>query len=149
MDKLNKIKLVLLCLSSFLVFFISCEKDNPTEPNENANIIGIWEISKVTTVYQGETVIYSKEEIEVMGLIWTLTFKADNTMEQTTNISGPLVTFPGTWSTSEGNLTMILTPTSGETASIVYEYGINDNILQLNWCMPNGTELEAEFTKQL
>jgi hypothetical protein len=53
-----------------------------------------------------------------MGLIWTLKFEGDGTAEQTTNISGTLVTFPGIWSTSGNHLTLTLAATTGEVGAI-------------------------------
>ena len=63
-------------------------------------------------------------------------------------MSGPLVTMPGTWSTSSNQLTMILIGPSGEPGTLVYEYEIDDNILKLDWELSGGTKLYAEFTKQ-
>ena len=55
---------------------------------------------------------------------------------------------PGTWSTSANQLTMILTGPTGESATLVYEYAIDGNLLKLNWEIPAGTKFYAEFTKQ-
>ncbi len=63
-------------------------------------------------------------------------------------MSGPLVTMPGTWSTSANQLTTILTGPTGGTGTVVYEYAIDGNILELNWQIPAGSEFYAEFTKQ-
>ncbi|MBC8186025.1 lipocalin family protein [candidate division KSB1 bacterium] len=137
-----------LCFLLFTLFFSACEKDSPTKPKDDMSLVGTWDVSLMGYEHQAETITYTESQLDSMGIIWTLKFEEDGTAEQTTNMSGPLVTFPGTWSTSGENLTMILTATSGETATLVYKYAIDGNILKINWSIPAGTEFEAEFTKQ-
>ncbi|MBL7095859.1 hypothetical protein ISS22_18075, partial [candidate division KSB1 bacterium] len=98
--------------------------------------------------HQAETITYTESQLDSMGIIWTLKFEEDGTAEQTTNMSAPLVTFPGTWSTSGNKLTLELTATTGEVGTMTYEYAIDGNILKLNWDMPTGAKLYAELTKQ-
>jgi len=138
----------LICLLLLNLFFSGCEKDNPIKPKDDMNLVGTWDLSKMSSEYQGETTAFTESQLDSMGLIWTLKFEEDGTMEQATTMSGPLATFPGTWSTSGNKLTMVLTATTGEAGTITYEYAIDGNILKLNWSMPTGAKLNAEFTKQ-
>ena len=98
--------------------------------------------------YQGETETFTESQLDSMGLIWNLKIENDGTAEQITNISGPTLTMPGTWSTTANQLTLVLMTPSGESGKMVYEYLIDGNILILNWEIPAGTKFNAEFTKQ-
>ncbi len=138
----------LLCLLLLTLFFSGCDKDSPTKPKDDMDLVGIWDVSLMSSEYQGETTTFTESQLDSMGLIWTLKFEENGTMEQATTMSGPLATFPGTWNTSGNELTMVLTAPTGEAGTITYEYAIDENILKLNWEMPTGTKLYAEFTKQ-
>jgi len=122
--------------------------EQSTEPLQKHPLIGKWDISKMTTVYQGKTEISDNEAINQMGIVWIYVFNEDNSMEMTTNLSGSLVKISGKWSASGDNLTMIQFSPSGDSATLGYIYSIQDNVLNLNWKIPAGTEYFAEFTKQ-
>ena len=83
-----------------------------------------------------------------MGMVWTFRFEGDGSMEQVTNIGGPLITMPGTWNTSTDQLTMTLTGPTGGQGQMAYQYSIDENILELIWSLPAGPDFVAEFTKQ-
>jgi hypothetical protein len=124
-----------------------CSKQS-TEPVPSNPLIGKWDISKMTTIYQGKTEITDNEAMDQMGIIWIYVFKENNTMELTTNLCGSLVKLSGKWSTSGDKLTMIQIGPSGKSATLGYIYSIQDDVLKLNWQIPAGTEYFAEFTKQ-
>jgi hypothetical protein len=111
-------------------------------------LVGTWKLTKLSSEYQGVTETFTEGQLDSMGVVWTLRMAYDGTMEQITNISGPLVTSPGTWSTSVDQLTMVLIGPTGEPGTMVYEYVIDGSILKLHWEIPAGTKLDAEFTKQ-
>ena len=130
----------------FLVFLFSCS-DNSTEPEEISPLVGTWDLSKMTSILEGVAETYDATQLEEMNLIWTLKFQEDHTAEQITNISGPLLTVPGTWSTSENQLTLVYEGPTGSTGTMIYDYTLDENILELNWQLPAGAEFIAEFTK--
>ena len=139
----------ILCMALFSVFSGGCSKsESPTEPKSDMALVGNWKLTKMSSEYQGETETLTESQLDSMGMVWTFKIENDGTIDQTTNISGPIVTMPGTWSTSTNQLTMSLTGPSGEIGTLVYEYVIDGNILKLNWELPAGTKFYAEFTKQ-
>ncbi len=137
----------IVSLFFILTIFCSCS-DNSTEADEINSLVGTWDVSKMTSIFEGVTETYDSSQLAQMELVWTLKFLEDNTAEQITNISGPLLTMPGTWSTSDDQLTLALLGPTGTTGTIVYEYTVDEDLLELNWNMPNGRENIAEFTKQ-
>ncbi len=151
---LRSIARYVLLVLGILVFIFAllsggCSKDeNPTEAKNDLALVGYWELTKMSSEYQGVTDTLTESQIDSMGLVWTLKIEDDGTIEQTTNMSGPLVTMPGTWSTSANQLTTILTGPTGGTGTVVYEYAIDGNILKLNWEIPAGPKFYAEFIKQ-
>ena len=149
MNNSRLVIVIILCMALFSVFSGSCSKDkSPTGPEGDIALVGNWKVTLMSSEYQGVTVTYTESQLDSMGMVWTFEIKDDSTIEQTTNMSGPLVTMPGTWSTSSNQLTMILIGPSGEPGTLVYEYEIDDNILKLDWELSGGTKLYAEFTKQ-
>ena len=146
---LRPIIVAIVCISLFFVFSGSCSKDeSPTEPQSNIALVGNWELTKMSSIYQGVTETITESQLDSIGLVWTLKIENNGTIEQITNISGQLVTMPGTWKTSANQLSLTLTGPSGGASTIVYEYAIDGNILELNWQIPAGSEFYAEFTKQ-
>ncbi len=111
-------------------------------------LAGNWKLTKMSSEYQGETETFTESQLDSLGLVWTYKIEDDGTIEQTTNISGTLITMQGTWETSANKLTLILTGPTGGSGTLVYEYLIDGNILKLNWDIPAGTKFYAEFTKQ-
>lgn len=130
-----------------MTLLFSCS-DNSTEAEDVNPIIGTWDVSKMTSIYEGVTETYDSDQLAQMELVWTLKFQEDSTAEQITNISGPLLSMPGTWLTSDNQLTLALLGPTGTIGTIVYEYIVNADLLKLNWQMPNGRLNTAEFTKQ-
>ena len=149
MSYFRKIKLAILFVLIFSFLSGGCSKDeNPIEAKSDPRLAGIWEITKMTYEYQGVTETLTESQLDSMDFVWTFTIEDDGTIEQTTNISGPLLTMPGTGSSSANQLTLNLTGPTGKTGTIIYEYAVDGNILKLNWEIPAGTKFAAEFTKQ-
>ncbi len=100
------------------------------------------------TYLEGDTIIYNEAIIDSMSMIWTLIIDDNGSIEQITNISGPLLTMPGTWETSTNQLSLTLTGPTGGVSTLVYDYADDENVMTLNWQLPAGTAFTAEFTKQ-
>ena len=148
MRNLRGAAVALLCVIFLSLLIGACEDDGPTQPKRDMELVGTWKLTKMSSEYEGVTETFTEDQLDSMGVVWTLKIEDDGTMEQITNISGPLVTSPGTWSTSVDQLTMILIGPTGEPGTIVFEYVIDGNILKLHWGILAGTKLDAEFTKQ-
>jgi hypothetical protein len=149
MNELLVIKVAILPVLFFSFLLEGCHKDESSEGLENdMALVGNWKLTKMISEYQGETETFTESQLDSMDFIWNLKMKNDGTAEQTTNISGPTVTMPGTWSSSANQLTMVLSTPSGESGTMVYEYVIDGNLLKLNWEIPAGTKFNAEFTRQ-
>ena len=147
MDIIKTIIVVIVCVA-FSILFYACDDKNPTKPENPAPLAGTWDIIKMSSEYEGETVSYNASQLDSVGLIWTLKFEENGTMEQTTNMSGTVVTFPGIWAETGNELTMKLTGHTGEESTIIYEFVIEGYILKLNWAIPAGTKFYAEFERQ-
>ncbi|MBN2214899.1 MAG: lipocalin family protein [Bacteroidales bacterium] len=149
MNIFKPITAAILCIVLFSLLTQGCNKDeNTEEPGNDMALVGRWKITEVSWKNHEETGTYSEHQLDSIGLVWTFNIKDDGTAEQTTNISGPLVTFQGTWDTSANQLTLNLTGPGGEDGKMIYEYAIHGNILKLDWSLPAGTKYHAEFTRQ-
>ncbi len=149
MNDIQTIKTAILLICFVSSFSGGCAKDKDTENTKrDMAVVGTWKLTKMASEYQGETETFTESQLDSMDLVWNLNLESDGTAEQTTNISGPTLTMPGTWSTSANQLTLVLNAPSGETGTLVYEYVLDGNILKLNWEIPAGTKFSAEFTKQ-
>jgi hypothetical protein len=149
MNNLRSILVAILCMVLCSLISQGCNKDeSSSEPAGDMKLAGTWKVTKTSSEYQGETETYTESQLDSIGLVWTFKIKDDGTVEQTTNLSGPLITLSGTWKTTATQLTMILTGPTGNPGTLIYEYAIDGNLLKLNWTMPNGTRFSAEFTKQ-
>ena len=116
-------------------------------PGSDMGLIGTWHITKMTSIFQGSTEVFTESQLDSLGIVWEYKFENELSVELTTNIDGPVVIMPGTWSTSDNQLTMILAGPSGTPGTLVFEYLIEGNILKLDW-NANETNYLAEFTKQ-
>ena len=149
MNNIQAIKTAILLICFISLFSGGCDKDKDSENiKSDMTLVGTWKLTKMVSEYQGETETFTESQLDSMGLIWNLKIENDGTAEQITNISGPTLTMPGTWSTTANQLTLVLMTPSGESGKMVYEYLIDGNILILNWEIPAGTKFNAEFTKQ-
>lgn len=102
---------IILAIAVILLFVSNAcnsEDENPTEPNNNSELVGQWKISKMISIISSDSVSYSQTELDSQGLIWQLNFNSDNTAEQITNLSGPTTTQTGTWSTNGDILSLSL-----------------------------------------
>ena len=137
----------LLCL--FLFIICACSEDeNPVESKNDKALVGNWKLTKMRSEYQGVSETLTEDQLDSLGLVWTIKLEDDGTVDQSTNMSGPLATMPGSWITSANKLSLTLTGPSSDTSTIVYEYSVDGEILKLSWQLPAGTEFYAEFTKQ-
>ena len=143
--------MAILCIVLCTIIITGCDKDESlAEPPDDMTLVGIWKVTEVSSEYQGETITYIQSQLDSMGLVWIFNIKDNGTIEQTTNLSGPLVTFPGTWKTTADQLSMTLTGPDGDPGTLVYEYAVDGNLLMLQWALPNGgTKFYAVFTKQV
>ena len=140
---------VLPCIVLCSLLAMSCSKDDsPTAPQNDMVLVGYWEVSLMRSIIEEDTTIQDQSTLDAMGLVWDFRIEDDMTIEQITNISGPLVTMPGTWGTSGNQLSLTLTGPSGGTSTLVYTYTVDDNLLTLDWQLPSGTKFYAEFTRQ-
>lgn len=126
----------------------NCKEETPAETANDMALVDNWEITKMTSEFQGATEIFTEHQLDSMGIIWEYKFNADLTLELSTNMEGPFLTLDGDWSTEINQLTMVVTGPNGTPGTIVYAYVINGNILTLNWTIQNGAKQEGEFTKQ-
>jgi len=149
MNNIRSILVAILCMVLYSFISTSCDKDESSlDSTIDMKLVGIWEAIEMISEYQEDTVTYTESQLDSIGLVWTFKIKVNGTLEQTTNLSGPLVTFPGKWKTSADQLTMILTGPDGDQGTLVYEYAIDGNILNLSWTLQNGTKFYAKFTRQ-
>jgi hypothetical protein len=99
-------------------------------------------------VIDGEVETLTESQLDSLGIVWTLVIQDDGTAEQITNLSGPMITMPGTWETSANHLTLELIGPSGDPTTMVYDYDIDGEILALEGTIGIDTENYAEFTRQ-
>jgi len=143
------VKAAIPCIVLFFLILQGCDKDESSAERENdMTLVAVWEVTKISSEYQGDIVTYTESQLDSIGFVWIFNIKDDGNIEQTTNIDGPLVTFQGTWETSVNQLTMNLTGPGGEDGTMVYEYAVDENILKLDWSLQAGTKFYAEFTSQ-
>jgi len=129
---------------------VGCGDDDssPTEPTRDMELVGDWKVTTWTTVADGEAVTLSESQLDSLGIAWTLGIEENGTVEQITNISGPMLTMTGTWETSGNHLTLELIGPSDDPTAMVYDYNIDGDTLALEWTIGIDTENHAEFRKQ-
>ena len=138
---------VKICLLSISIILTGCKDEkNPAGPEIDKSVTGTWSVSYWSWESQGQTGSYNKTQLDSIGIIWVLEFEEDASVTQTTNISGPLIAMPGTWETSGNQLSMTLTVPSGGEGTMVYEYALIDNKLNLSWQNESGVH-HAEFSQ--
>ena len=149
MSNFRVIKVAILFALFFSLLSEGCKKDNnPIQSQSEMPLVGNWKLTKMISEYQGMSETLTESQLDSMGLVWTFKVENDGSIQQTTNISGQLITMTGKWSTSGTQLTIILKGPTGEYGTIVYDYVIEGNILKLHWEIQAGTKYYAEFTKQ-
>ncbi|MCX7798557.1 MAG: lipocalin family protein [Melioribacter sp.] len=140
-----------IILTSFilLLVFTSCDKkdDNPVSPDED--IFGTWILTKVILPDYGNMEL----DPRAMGLSATFKMKSDHTFEMTFVDSDGTSTDTGTWSISDGKITM--KSSSGD--EVVFNYELSGNKMRITMQMnvsefglPGSGEMRVimEFTKQ-
>jgi len=144
-----RLLLSILCMAIIPLLSTGCgDDDNPTGSQHDMALVGEWDLTNMISYVEGDTVIYNEALIDSMNMIWTLIMEDDGSIEQITNISGPLLTMPGTWETSANQLSLALTGPTGGVSTLVYDYAVDENVMTLDWQLSAGTEFSAEFTKQ-
>ncbi|MEJ5351161.1 MAG: lipocalin family protein [Melioribacteraceae bacterium] len=140
-------KLFTLFLITLLIFTASCNKeDNPVSPEND--IVGTWVLTKLILPDYGNMEINPQQA----GISVTFKMKSDHTFEATFTDSEGSETDTGTWSVSNGKITM--KSNSGETQT--FDYEISGNKLRITlqmdlseFGMPGvNTRVIMEFTKQ-
>ncbi len=140
----RKIYLVFLILLAF--FFIAGCEDDPTEPEVeleiDQNLVGTWELTKIT-----KPIVTTPA---LAGIALTAVFNQDATLQFTTiDFSDTTTTIdPGTWSASEGVLTITLEDEDPKSSP----YTVSDSLATIDEysVLFNGTVIVAglEFTRQ-
>jgi len=140
-------KIVVIC--SLFIFFIYCNDDKLTEPENESSFVGNWKVSSMSWDGPNESGSYDISQLDSLGVIWKLNIESDKSVEQITNLSGPITTQPGSWSTDGNKLTLSLkSPVSEEMGTMIYQYYVENNILKLEWTIASGSiYYSAEFTK--
>jgi hypothetical protein len=137
---------IILAFFSLICVSLQCKE---TDEPENETLTGKWKLSKMSWENQSESGLYSQKQLDSIGVIWEFEFFSDGKITQTTNLSGPLVTFPGTWSVAGNQLTLTLTnPYDNNSTGILnYDFSVSETTLKLNWTISGGTKYVAEFNK--
>jgi len=148
MDELRILKRIVVSILIGIIL-IFCKDNNSTEPQYDSNLVGNWKVSSMSWEGPTESGSYDQRQLDSVGVIWNLNFMSDNTAEQITNLSGPTITQPGTWTNSGNKLSLNLkVPNSDEAGTMDYTYIVENNLLKLNWLLGDGTIFDGEFTKQ-
>ncbi len=76
MEKSKLFITLTLCTALVTIFFTSCDKDDesPTEPPETIDIVGTWDLTKMTLTTPTDTTVTTPDEIAIRMI-----FKSDNT----------------------------------------------------------------------
>ncbi len=150
--KKNTNSFILLVLGIIIaLLFVACSSDenNPTESTIEADLIGVWKQISMSWTTSYECGCYSQSQLDSLGLVWELTFNSDKSAEQLTNLDDSLTTQTGTWTLSGNVLSLTLkAPTTEEVGTIDYTCVLENNLLNLCWTIPTGTEFSSEFTKK-
>ncbi|MEN8192833.1 MAG: lipocalin family protein [Bacteroidota bacterium] len=143
MNELTKRLLTLLVIIFSIILFTNCDDDGPTDPPPglDSDLVGEWELIEAFIPSMNLTVT-----AEQAGLAITATFSADGNYEQVLTDSSGTLTETGTWSTSNGVLTLT---DSADDSEEEMEYSVSDDgntgILKSTYEVQPGMELPAEF----
>lgn len=140
---MNPRKIFTIFFITVLFFLLSCSKDdNPTSPEDS--IVGTWVLTKIIIPNFGNMELTPQEA----GLSITFKMKSDKTFETIYTESGNTETETGTWSISDGKIT--LTSSTGETQTLDYTIEGNKLRVPTQIQIENMGELSVimEFTKQ-
>jgi len=145
---MKRTKLFTLLLITLIVFASACNKDdNPVSPEND--IVGTWVLTKLILPDYGNMEITPQQA----GISATFKMKSDHTFEVTFTDSDGSDTDTGTWSVSNGKITM--KSSSGETQT--FDYEISGNKLRITLQMDlselgiagmGNMRVIMEFTKQ-
>jgi len=145
---MKRTKLFTLLLITLIVFASACNKDdNPVSPEND--IVGTWVLTKLILPDYGNMEITPQQ----VGISATFKMKSDHTFEVTFTDADGSDTDTGTWSVSNGKITM--KSSSGETQT--FDYEISGNKLRITLQMDlselgiagmGNMRVIMEFTKQ-
>jgi len=138
MKKSRIIIRLIVSLIITVIFFAGCGDDNGNGPAGN-ELIGTWEMTKITAEVSGVSMTFTPEEAD---LYMTLIINSDNTIEMTKIQGGITENGSGTWDTSEKKLIL-----QGDEGATITDYTITGNILIISY-WEEGTFYTIEFTKQ-
>lgn len=135
---------ILMILLISLLLITGCSKDDSPTSSSGDELVGTWVLTKIFLTSLGNTELNPSS----VGFSGTIIMKSDKTFTATFSDSDGPSTDSGTWSVSNGKLTM--KSTSGETR--VWPYGLTGNKLtvETNLDIPNlgNIPVRLEFTKQ-
>jgi len=148
MKSLNVIKTIFPGVIIVILLFGACSKDNPAEPKKDPSFIGNWDIYSSSWTTPTETGTYNKTQLDSLGLVWRVKLKTDGAAQQITNISGELLTMPGTWTSSGKKLYITWTAPNGVKATLNYDFAVANDILSLSWTYAGGeNRMTAEYVR--
>ena len=124
MKKLINILYLILLVSVFIISCSDDDNDSTTGPDSNdgldQSLVGTWVLTKILSPIAANP--------EDVGIALTVVFNDDGTMELIIEDDEGTTTFPGTWSTKNGDLTITLEESDPGTSP----YSINGNIATIN-----------------
>ncbi len=111
-------KILVSFIITLIIFATACNKDdNPVSPEND--MVGTWVLTKIILPDYGNMEITPEQA----GVSVTLKIKSDHTFEITFIDSEGTNTETGTWSVSNGKIT--IKSSSGETQTLDYEFSGN------------------------
>jgi hypothetical protein len=124
MKKLIYILFLILFASAFIISCSDDDDDSTTGPDSNdgldQSLVGTWVLTKILS-----PIAASPEDV---GIALTVVFNDDGSMELTSEDAESTATYPGTWSTKNGELTITLEESEPGTSP----YSINGNIATIS-----------------
>jgi len=123
------------------------DDSSPEGSGHDMDLVGFWDLTSWTWTVDGVTDSYTEADLDSIGIVWTLDLQENGDAEQVTNMSGPLTTMPGTWETSDGQMTLNLEGPTGEMGTITYDYVVAGDALTLDWSLPENNTFSAVFRK--
>lgn len=141
MKNISSKKLALTVVIALAFIFVNCKDDesNPAAPPEqDSNLIGTWELLEAYVPSMNITV-----NAQDLGISVTASFLENSNFEFSTTDSSGTEIESGTWSTSNGSLT--LKSDDGTDEVIPYTIDGNVGILKSTYEIQPGFEVPADF----
>jgi hypothetical protein len=131
-----------LCAALVTIFFTRCDKDDesPTEPPETIDIVGTWDLVKMTLTTPTDTTVTTPDELAIRMI-----FKSDHTFAEITVLDqNSTSTRSGTWSIS-GSTVVIEGSHTILTVFIITTF--EENNMALTETLSSGIEV-SEWVRQ-